>query len=211
MKIIPSARALDHVDEIATAVKNGGLACIPLRGAYRILADARSKDAITKLAQSKRRSHNRAALVIVSDLASAGEIVDGTAWPTTTRLAKKFWPGHLTLVLPPSKKLASPIAKLLARSTGHIGVRVSQDALTKHVVEAVGPVLASSANIEDKPGSGSAAVIKQKLDRSLDVWVDAGDIKADPPSTLVEIGPEAWRIIREGAISRAEIEKALTK
>lgn len=210
MKVVPFAHALDHVSEIAEVVKGGGLACIPHRGAYRLLADARSKDAITKLAQSKRRSHNRAALVIVADLAAAGEIVDGIAWPVTARLAKRLWPGPVTLVLPPSKLLPAAIAKLLARSTGHIGIRVPDDRLSKAIVEEVGgPILASSANIENKPGSGSAAVVRQKLERSIDIWVDAGDLKADPPSTLVEIGPDDWRLIREGSISRAAIEKAL--
>ena len=78
------------------------------------------------------------------------------------------------------------------------------------IVELIGgPVLVSSANIEDKPGSRSAANVKQKLERTIDVWVDAGDLKESSQSTLVELAPESWSIVREGAVSRAAIEKAL--
>jgi L-threonylcarbamoyladenylate synthase len=210
MKVIRHAEALARASDIATYVRAGGLACIPIRGAYRMLADARSEAAIKRLSQSKRRAHNRPALVIVEDLAAAREIVDGTAWPATQKLTKALWPGPLTLVLPPSKKLDAGVSKLLARSTGKIGVRVPDDELVAAVVKAVGgPLLVSSANIENKPGASSAAAVKQRFERTLDIWVDAGDVRPEPPSTLVELDDGEWKIVREGAITRAAIEKAL--
>jgi L-threonylcarbamoyladenylate synthase len=209
MKVIPHSEAEARASEIAASIAAGGLACIPLRGAYRVLADARSESAITKLSQSKRRAHNRPALIVVSDLASAGDIVDGTTWPLTQKLTKALWPGPMTLVLPPSKKLAPRIAKSLARSTGMIGVRVPDDALAARVLEAFGgPLLVSSANIESKPGASSAAAVRQRFDRALDIWVDAGDVKPMPPSTLVAVDETGWKIVREGAVSREAIEKA---
>jgi len=209
MKVIPVPDATKHVAEIATLVAGGGLACIPLRGAYRIIADARSESAITRLAQSKRRAHNRPALILVSDLAAAKEIVDGTAWPLTLRATKKLWPGPLTLVLPPSKKLPSKITKLLTKKTGRLGIRVPDDELSAEILAKVGPLLVSSANIENKPGATSAASVRQRFDRTVDVWIDAGDIRPEPPSTLVDISETGWELIREGAIARAVIERAL--
>jgi L-threonylcarbamoyladenylate synthase len=210
MKVIPVADAEARAGDIATLVANGGLACIPLRGAYRIIADARSEAAITRLAQSKRRAHNRPALILVSDLAAAVDIVDGTAWPLTLRAAKKLWPGPLTLVLPPSKRLPAKITKLLARKTGRLGIRVPDDALSASILEKCGgPLLVSSANIENKPGSTSAAAVRQRFDRTVDVWVDAGDIRPVPPSTLIDISETGWELVREGAIARAVIERAL--
>lgn len=174
-----------------------------------MLADARSQAAITKLAQSKRRAHNRPALIMVTDLAAAKDIVDGTTWPLTVKLTKALWPGPLTLVLPPSKRLDPKIAKVLSRSTGKIGVRVPDDALSTAVMKAFGgPLLVSSANIESKPGASSAAAVRQRFDRMLDIWVDAGDVKPETPSTLVEVTESEWKIVREGAVTRAAIEKA---
>jgi L-threonylcarbamoyladenylate synthase len=209
MKVIPHSEAEARATEIAASITAGGLACIPLRGAYRVLADARSEAAITKLSQSKRRAHNRPALIVVGDLASARDIVDGTTWPLTQKLTSALWPGPVTLVLPPSKRLAPRIAKLLSRSTGMIGVRVPDDPLAERVVAAFGgPLLVSSANIESKPGASSAVAVRQRFDRALDIWVDAGDVKPMPPSTLVAIDETSWKIVREGAVSREAIEKA---
>ncbi len=210
MKVVPVAEAQARVEEIAAVVTAGGLACIPLRGAYRIIADARSEAAIVRLAQSKRRAHNRPALILVADLAAAKDLVDGTTWPLVTKLTRKWWPGPLTLVLPPSKHLAPKIAKLLTRSTGSLGIRVPDDKLSTSLMEACGfPLLVSSANIENKPGSTSASAVKQRFERTVDLWVDAGDVRPEPPSTLVELTETAWKLVREGTITRAAIERAL--
>jgi len=210
MKIIAHADAVARASEIAEVVAAGGLACIPIRGAYRVLADARSHAAITRLAQSKRRAHNRPALIIVAELAAAKDMVDGTEWPLTRKLTKALWPGPLTLVLPPSAELSAKVAKLLTRSTGKIGVCVPDDALSASVVKAFGgPVLVSSANIENKPGASSADVVRKRFERMLDIWVDAGDVRPEPPSTLVEVDENDWKLVREGAVSRAVIEQAL--
>lgn len=209
MKLIPIAEASARVDEIALILKEGGLACFPVRGAYRIAADVRSEDAILRLMQSKRRARNHPTLILVSDLASASSIVDGTAWKTTKRLAERLWPGPLTLVLPPSDDLPPKVKKLLTRATGKLGVRMSDDPLATAVMRRFGgPLLLSSANLEQKPGSTSAAAVRQRFINTVDVWVDAGDIKATPPSTVVEVTETAWKIIRQGAVPLADVERA---
>ena len=209
MKLIPIAEASVRVDEIVAAITGGGLACFPVRGAYRIAADARSEDAIVRLMQSKRRAHNHPTLILVRDLAAAGSIVDGTAWTTTKRLADRLWPGALTLVLPPSEDLSPRIKKLLTRATGKLGVRMSDDPLASAVVGRFGgPLLLSSANLEQKPGSTSAAAVRQRFVNTVDIWVDAGDMKPTPPSTVVEVTESSWKILRQGAVALADVESA---
>ncbi len=209
MKLIPSAEAPARVAEIAAALAEGGLACFPVRGAYRIAADARSEDAILRLMQSKRRARNHPTLILVGDLAAARDIVDGTTWKTTKRLAERLWPGPLTLVLPPSEDLAPRIKKLLTRATGKLGVRMSDDPLASAVMRRFGgPLLLSSANLEQKPGSTSAAAVRQRFLNTVDVWVDAGDIKPTPPSTVVEVTETSWKILRQGAVALADVESA---
>ena len=159
--------------------------------------------------QSKRRAHNHPTLILVGDLAAAGSIVAGTAWKTTKRLADRLWPGALTLVLPPSEELAPRIKKLLTRATGSIGIRRSDDPLAAAIVREFGhPLLLSSANLEQKPGSSSAATVRQRFLNTVDVWVDAGDIKPTPPSTIVEITETSWKILRQGSVSLADVESA---
>jgi L-threonylcarbamoyladenylate synthase len=209
LKVIPYAQATDHASDLARTIAEGGLACFPVRGAYRIAADAGSEAAITRLMQGKRRAKNHPALILIPDLASARAVVKGTTWKLTQRLAEKLWPGPLTLVLPPSDDLPAKIRKLLTRATGTLGVRVPGDPLAAAVVRAFGgPVFLSSANLEQKPGSTSAATIRQRFVSTLDVWVDAGDTTPATASTVVEVTEHAWKLVREGAVTRAQLEKA---
>lgn len=209
MKLIPIAEAFARIDEIALALKEGGLACFPVRGAYRIAADARSEDAILRLMQSKRRARNHPTLILVSDLAAARSVVDGTGWKTTKQLAERLWPGPLTLVLPPSDDLPPKVKKLLTRATGKLGVRMSDDPIASAVMRRFGgPLLLSSANLEQKPGSTSASAVRQRFVNTVDVWVDAGDIKTTPPSTVVEVTETSWKILRQGAVPLVDVERA---
>ncbi|HWU88934.1 MAG TPA: L-threonylcarbamoyladenylate synthase [Kofleriaceae bacterium] len=209
MKIIPIAEAPARATEIAQVLTDGGLACFPVNGTYRLAADATSDAAITRLAQSKRRARNHPALVLVSDLGATGSIVDGASWAITQRLAGQLWPGPLTLALPPSNKLSAKLRKLLARATGTIGVRVPDDPLAAHVLRAFGrPLLLSSANLERKPGASSAATVRQRFVGAIDVWVDAGDISPTASSTIVELTETSWKVVRDGAVPLARLERA---
>lgn len=209
MKVIPIAEAPGRVAEIARILADGGLACFPMRGAYRIAADVRSEDAVKRLIQSKRRARNRPALILVPDLATARSVVDGSAWRTTRRLAEKLWPGPLTVVLPPSNELPAKVRAVLTRATGKLGVRMPEDALAASILRAFGgPLVLSSANLEQKPGASSAAAVRQRFAHTVDVWVDAGDVPSAPPSTIVEVTESSWKLVRDGAISRADVERA---
>ena len=208
MMVIPIAHASDRAAEIAAILADGGLACFPVGGTYRIVADPRSEDAVTRLMQSKRRASNHPTLILVPDLASARDVVQGTSWRLTQQLATQLWPGPLTLVLPPSDALPAKVRKMLTRATGKIGVRVPNDPLSAVVMRSFGgPLLLSSANLEKKPGSNSAAAVRQRFANTVALWVDAGDTIPEP-STIVEVTETAWKIVREGAVSRARIEHA---
>lgn len=209
MKGIPISEASERAAEIAQVIVGGGLACFPVRGTYRIAADARLEEPITRLMQSKRRARNHPTLILVGDLPSARGIVEGTAWKTTRRLAEHLWPGPLTLVLPPSHELPSKIKKLLSRASGKLGIRVPEEPLAAAILRHFGgPLLLSSANIEHKPGASSAATVRQRFLHAVDVWVDAGDVTPSPPSTVVEVTESSWKVLREGAIPLAELERA---
>jgi L-threonylcarbamoyladenylate synthase len=209
MKIVPVAEATGRADEVAKVLAEGGLACFPMRGSYRLAADARSEQAVNKLIQSKRRARNHPSLVLIASFALAGSVVAGTAWRNTRRLADRLWPGPLTMVLPASDSLPVRVRKVLTKATGLVGVQVPDDPLARAIVSRFGgPVLLSSANLEQKPGASSAAAVQQRLGRAIDIWIDAGDIQPGPPSTIVEVTDTSWTVIREGAVPRADIERA---
>ncbi len=209
MKVIPFAQAQQRADEVARVLADGGLACFPMRGAYRLAVDARSEAAVERLMHSKRRAKHHPSLVLVADLAGAKGVVEGTGWSTTRRLAERLWPGPLTMVLPPSAHLPGKLKKTLAKATGTVGVRVPDDPFVLQVLRAFGgPLLLSSANLEQKPGASSAATVHQRFVRAIDIWVDAGDVTPAPPSTVVAVKDGSWELVRDGAISREAIERA---
>ncbi len=206
-KVLGDARA---ILEIVDALRVGGVVCFPVRGAYRLVADVASEDAVNRLLQSKRRTKNHPALVLVPNLASAKSVVKGTEWRTTKRMTDKFWPAPLTLVLEPSAELPAKIKRTLTRSTGKLGVRVANDPLTVAVsTQFGGPLLISSANLENKTGATSAAAIRQRFFGKLDLWVDGGDTQSELHSTLVEVTETAWTVLREGAVPTSDIERAM--
>lgn len=208
MKIIPFADAVPRAGEIAKALATGALTSFPLGGAYRLAADLGAADAVNRLFQLKRRARSHPALVLVPSLAAAKDVVDGTAWATTKKLADCHWPGPLTLVLPPGDALPSVVRKALTKATGKVGVRVPEEPLAAAIVAAFGrPVLLSSANLEHKPGAASAAAVRQRFAHSVEIWVDAGDVPPAPPSTLIEVTAEGWTMVREGAVSRADLDR----
>ena len=209
MKIVPVSEAAGRADEVAKVLADGGLACFPMRGSYRLAADVRSPEAVDRLMHSKRRAKNHPSLVLVASFALASSVVAGTAWRTTRRLGERLWPGPLTMVLPASDALPARVRKVLTKATGLVGVQVPEDPLAKAIITRFGgPLLLSSANLEQKPGASSAAAVQARLGRAIDIWVDAGDIQPGPPSTIVEVTDSSWTVIREGAVPRAAIERA---
>ena len=209
MKIVPVADAAEHAAQCAKVLAEGGLVCFPVRGVYRLAADARSEAAVNRLMQSKRRAHNHPSLILIASLAVASGVVAGTTWKNTRRLADKLWPGPLTMVLPPSDDLPAKVRKILARATGRLGVQVPADPLATAIMSHFGgPLLLSSANLEKKPGASSASAVQQRLGSAIDLWIDAGDIKPGLPSTVIEVTETSWTLIRDGAVPLADIERA---
>jgi L-threonylcarbamoyladenylate synthase len=195
--------------EIVEALTQDGLACFPAESNYRLAASLLSADAVMKLMQSKRRAEHHPALVFVTDAKMLRQVVAEVP-PVAQKLAKAFWPGPLTLLLDLRPDLPPKVTKTLTRATGKVGVRAPACAVAARVVRDFGsPLLVSSANLERKAGSNSLAQVRKNFQQRLTVCVDAGDLPEGKPSTLVEITDGEWRISREGAISREQIEAAL--
>jgi L-threonylcarbamoyladenylate synthase len=198
------------IQRIVTTLREGGVVCFPDGGTYRLLADLLSESAVNKMLQSKRRTANHPALVLVPSLLAAKSVVKGTQWHITKRLAEKCWPAALTLLLEPSAELPAKIKRQLTKATGKLGVRMPADKLSAAVMaKFAGPLLMSSANLEDKAGANSAAAIRQRFVGKIDLWVDGGDTTSGSPSTLVDVSESSWVIVRRGAVPDSTIAKAM--
>ena len=192
-------------DEICKVLEEGGLVCLPCNGTYRILADLHNVDAVTRLYQSKRKVKKSAALVFVTGEEMLGEVAAGVS-DAERRLAGSFWPGPLTIMFDPSKDMPRKVSKQLMNGSKKVGVRVPDSDLVKGLLRKLGrPLVVSSANRAAKPGEGSAAQVRKNFGRGVDLFIDAGDIKKEWVSTVVDLDGDVVSVVREGAISKTEI------
>jgi L-threonylcarbamoyladenylate synthase len=193
--------------DIAGVFAEDGLVIFPGLTSYRLGVSALSSAAIAKLQQAKRRAQNKPSLVFINDPSQLERIVAHV--PDVARqLMANFWPGPLTLRFAPSADLPSKVRKALSKATGKIGIRIPITDVCKGVIDAFGePLLVSSANRSKKGGAQSLAQVRKNFANLADVFIDAGDLPPGKPSTVVDIDGDRWKLIREGAISEAEIQE----
>lgn len=196
-------------DEVAQVLADGGLVCLPCNGSYRILADFSNPKAVTKLFQSKRRTSKAPSLVFVDGfdmLSTVAADID----PLAKQLADRHWPGNLTILFRAHPDLSPKIRKEVEKAVGKIGVRVPDSDLTQKVLGTLGrPLLVSSANKQKKQGSGSPAQIRKNFVHKIDLFVDCGDLEAEPSSTVVDVAEGSFRVTRPGSVSEADLAASL--
>jgi L-threonylcarbamoyladenylate synthase len=212
MKTLPLARLREDpagLEEVVAVLGRGGLVCAPCTGAYRILADLTSEEAVSRLLQSKRRTGRAPALVFVADQAMLARVA-GEVEPVARRLVEALWPGPLTILFRPHPELPDGVVKQLCKQTGKIGVRVPADPVAQAIVEGFRrPLLVSSANREKRAGAGSAAQVRKNFLGRVDLFVDAGDLKPQPASTVVDVVAGRPVITRPGALAEADLARAV--
>lgn len=196
-------RGLYH--ESTKVLQQGGLVCFPCHGKYRLAANLADPNAVTHLYQSKRRVGKAPALVFVSNEEMLRQVVADVP-PLAHGLMENFWPGSLTILFEANPALPRKVVKQLVRANGHIGVRIPDDPIAQAIVESFGgPVLISSANKEKKAGAGSPAQVRKNFVHRVDLFVEAGDLGAEPPSTVVRVDGDRIQVVRAGSVTEEQL------
>jgi L-threonylcarbamoyladenylate synthase len=185
---------------VVQALRNGGIAAVPTDTAYALAADATNRTAVAKVKKLKGRNLRKPILVI------AGSIVQVKKFFVLTkpeaRLANKFWPGPLTIVLKPKRAL-----KQSGLSKSGIGVRVPASATARQIATLLEcPITATSANRSGgaTPYTASATV-RQFKQKKPDALLDAGRLTRKPVSTVVRLRGKRLEVLRPGAISEQKL------
>jgi L-threonylcarbamoyladenylate synthase len=189
------------IQQAAHLLHHGGIGAIPTDTLYGLAADPFDARAVARVFEIKGRDPDRALPLVAAD---AVQVFDwlGEMTPLGLRLAERFWPGPLTLVIRAPLRLAPGVAD--ARHT--VGVRVPDHAVTRALCDACGrPLTATSANISGQPATADAADVARQLGGKLDVIVDAGRLAGGRPSTIVDVTGQAPLLVREGAVSWDEV------
>jgi L-threonylcarbamoyladenylate synthase len=192
--------------EIKKGVKilqKGGVIAFPTDTVYGLGANAFNPTAVEMIYEIKNRPRYQQFPLLIADvkqLTALAEPIPEIAW----FLARRFWPGGLTLVL--SKKDSVP-AYLASRPT--IAVRIPNHPVCLALIQHLGnPLIGTSANISGQPAALTAEEVRQQLGEKIDLIINGGKCPGGKESTIVDITHEPPVILRQGIIPSHEIDKA---
>ena len=195
----------DDLSYAAEVILRGGLVAAPTDTIYGLAGNALNADAVSKIYEVKNRPAIKAIICLVPGLDVAGTVC--AEIPETARvLAKAFWPGALSLVLP----RRDTVPDIVTAGGGTIGVRCPNHQKTLELLRLTGvPLAAPSANISGMPSSKTAEEVLAYFDGKIDCVIDGGTCKLGFESTIVDLTAEPFQVVRSGAIPEEEIRRAM--
>jgi L-threonylcarbamoyladenylate synthase len=200
--IVPAGEA-GAAERAAAVLQKGGLVAFPTDTVYGVGAPVFAADAVLRLYEIKGRSSEKAIAVLVAR-ADDLERVAARLSPSAFKLARRFWPGPLTLVVPKHPALPEAVSALPT-----VGIRQPDHPVAQRLLTLTGPLAVSSANLSGHPSPVSAQEVMTQLGGRIDLLLDGGQTPGGVASTVVDCTGERPVIVRAGPISLAEIEAAL--
>jgi tRNA threonylcarbamoyl adenosine modification protein (Sua5/YciO/YrdC/YwlC family) len=199
----PDARAAG-LTAAARAVRAGRLVVLPTDTVYGIGCDAFSADAVRGLLAAKNRGPDMPVPVLVGSWSTIDGLVLGV--PKQARdLIEAFWPGGLSIVLPHAPSLAWD----LGSTRGTVMLRMPLHPVALELLRDVGPMAVSSANVSGRPAASTATEAREQLGESVSIYLDGGTSGEPVASTVVDLTADTPRILREGAVTMAEVSEVL--
>jgi len=189
----------EGIARAAALLAEGGIVAFPTDTVYGVAIAGSLPERLPALFALKRRPLDRLIPILLADLAqlpAAEWVVDDRA----RRLADRFWPGPLTLVLPS------------ADGSRTQAFRAPDHPVALALIEAAGPLLATSANVSNEPDTGSAddvLIAFATQQDELAAVVDGGSVPGGVPSTVLDLSVEPARILREGPLRREQLAEAV--
>ena len=195
----------EAVGRAAEVLRAGGVAAIPTETVYGLAADAFSAPAVEAIYAAKGRPSHNPVIVHVASAALARECCSD--WPEVAdRLAARFWPGPLTLVLPRSAR----IPDVVAAGGPTVGIRWPAHPFMQAVIRECGfPLAAPSANPSDRLSPTCAEHVAEGLGDRIPLIVDGGQCAVGIESTVVDVTGPVPRILRPGVITAAQVAEAV--
>jgi L-threonylcarbamoyladenylate synthase len=194
------------IAEAARLLGHGGLVALPTETVYGLAADATDARAVARIYEAKGRPSFNPLISHLPDMGAAQ--AQGLFNAPALALAKAFWPGPLTLVVPISPNCT--VSELARAGLATVGLRVPDHAVTLRVLEALGrPVAAPSANRSGHISPTDAKHVLNDLGGFIDAVLDAGPCDIGVESTIVACLGGVPRLLRPGGITRARIEAVI--
>lgn len=194
------------IAEAAELLKDGEVVAIPTETVYGLAADAKNENAVRRIFEVKGRPQDNPLIVHVSDLEMWRPLVKELP-EDALRLAKAFWPGPLTIILPKSPL----VPDVTTAGMSSVAVRMPLHPGARALIRACGlPLAAPSANLSGLPSPTSAAHCRRDLDGKVPLVLDGGECAVGIESTVISLAGTPT-LLRPGAISQEQLSRALGK
>ncbi len=195
----------------ADYILDGKLIAFPTGSIYGLGGDPRNESLYKRICSIKFRDPEKGFLLLVSDLSEAKKV--GVFNEKAEKLAKKYWPGQLTLIV--KKKQPNIIPDVVTGTEETIGLRVPENETILKILELVkkkghfGGIIGTSANYSGEPPSTSGKEVSRTFLGPIDLIIDAGESQSKTPTTIVDYTEEVPKFLRIGKISEEEISNFL--
>jgi len=197
------------------AVENiieGKIIAFPTNSVYGIGGDPQNLDVVERIFEIKFRDRSKGFLLLVSDFEEASKIVEFNE--VAKKLADKYWPGQLTLILKRKEPNIIPLEVSAHQDT--LGLRVPENKIILKILRILkekgylGGIIGTSANYSGEPPSISGDEVVKKLLSPIDLIIDGGKSKSKTPTTIIDCTTQELKFLRIGKISREEINDYLS-
>jgi L-threonylcarbamoyladenylate synthase len=204
IEINPDQPLPEAIERAAAHVRRGDVIAIPTEALYMLVADPLNLNAVGRVFAAKGREINRSLPLLISGTFMAEEL----ASELSTRfhlLARHFWPGPLTIIIPASARVPLKVTG----NTGRLAVRQSRSSVAQALLDWLDqPLIATSANLSGQPTCRSGIQVFGTMDGRVDLVLDGGTCSGQG-ATTVDITEPYWKVIREGAVTEKEIAECL--
>ncbi|NWF86039.1 MAG: threonylcarbamoyl-AMP synthase [Bryobacteraceae bacterium] len=196
--------SVEAVERAAIALRRGEIVAIPTDSLYTLVADPFNLHAVGRVFAAKGREPHRSLPLLVSDFLMAEDLVKELP-ARFYLLARRFWPGPLTIIVPASAKIPLKVTG----NTGRLGLRQSRSRVAQALIDWLGqPLIATSANVSGQPTCRTGIEVFGTMDGRVDLVLDGGACVGQG-STTIDITEPYWRLVREGSIPEKELAEFL--
>lgn len=195
----------DLLRQAGEILKNGGLVAFPTETVYGLGGDGLNRESSKKIYTAKGRPSDNPLIIHIADMEALEHIVSRVS-PEAEKVAKAFWPGPLTMILPKSDKVPDETTGGLKT----VAVRMPSHKVAGKLIEyAGGYVAAPSANVSGKPSPTLAKYVIEDMDGRIDMIIDGGEVGIGLESTIIDMTVNPPQILRPGFITEEMLAEVL--
>lgn len=200
---------IDHIkmQEVSDIIKKSGIIVFPTETVYGIGVNGLDENAIKKLYEIKQRPLNKPISLLVSNINMVNQITQDIT-KLEYKLMEEFFPGPFTIIL----KKKSIISDLVTAGKDTVGIRMPSGEIARKLVEYANvPIATPSANISGKASGTNLNDIMKDFKGKVDYFIDGGESKLGVASTIVKVIDGIPHILRQGTITKEQIERIAGK